>query len=203
MKRSSILTMVIIALATLLGNIESKAQRLTFGHLSYDSILTSMSDYATAQESMKTLRQQYDKEAEYNEDKFFKLYSEYIQGQKSFPEDIMLKRQKELQVAMEQGISFRKDAERLLNNAEAELLKPIEQKLNDAIAVVAKDRGLSFVVNTDAKAYPYINPEDGIDITALVKMVLEGLPLPKEESVVVDVLQEALAPDATVAPPTH
>ncbi len=158
-----------------------KAQH-TFGYLSYNTVLTGMAEYATAQESMKTLREQYDKEAEYNEDKFFKMYSEYIQGQKTFPEDIMLKRQKELQVAMEQGIAFRKDAEKLLANAEAELLKPVEEKLARAIAQVAQEKSLMFVVNTDAKAYPYINPEQGTDITTLVYMVLEGKPLSDAET---------------------
>lgn len=154
------------------------AQKLLFGYLSYNKMLHGMADYATAQERVKNIREQYNKEAEYNEDKFFKMYAEYIQGQKTFPEEIMLKRQKELQIAMEQGISFRKDAEKLLRETEAELIKPLEQKLNSAIATVAKERKLAFVANTDNNAYPFINPSEGIDITELVELVLVGKPLP-------------------------
>ena len=131
---------------------------------------------------MQGIREQYDKEAAYNEDKFFKMYSDYIQGQKTFPEDIMLKRQKELQVAMDQGIKFREESEKLLHTAEAELIKPIENKLDSAIAVVAKDRALAFVLNTEGHAYPFINPADGIDITELVTLVLAGQPLPKADT---------------------
>ncbi len=156
----------------------SAAQKISFGYIAYDKVLHSMPDYAVAQERVKTLREQYNKEAEYNEDKFYKMYAEYIQGQKTFPEEIMLKRQKELQVAMEQGISFRKDAVKLLSDAEKELLKPLRDKLDKAIAHVAKERGLAFVANTDAHAYPYINPADGIDVSGLVQLVLEGKPLP-------------------------
>lgn len=178
------LTMIALtaALLSFFGNANAKAQSIIFGHLSYNGILTTMTEYTSAQERMKVLREQYDKEAEYNEDKFFRMYSEYIQGQKTFPEDIMLKRQKELQLAMEQGITFRKDAERLLNQAEKELLQPVEQKLDNAIATVAKEYGLSFVVNTDAKTYPYINAAQGFDITGLVQLALEGKPLPKAEA---------------------
>ena len=154
------------------------AQKLTFGYLSYDKMLRGMADYATAQQRIKNIREQYNKEAEYNEDKFFKMYAEYIQGQKTFPEEIMLKRQKELQVAMDQGIAFRKDAEKLLTETEAELLKPLQDKLNNAIATVAKERKLAFVANTDGNAYPFVNPADGIDITSLVELVLLGKPLP-------------------------
>ena len=161
---------------------KGNAQKLTFGYLNYTQVLHSMTDYATAQTTMQGIREQYDKEAAYNEDKFFKMYSDYIQGQKTFPEDIMLKRQKELQVAMDQGIKFREESDKLLRTAKAELIAPIEQKLDSAIAVVAKDRGLAFVLNTEGHAYPFINPADGVDITALVNLVLVGQPLPKVES---------------------
>lgn len=180
MKR--IFFIALTALALVAAKVETKAQKLTFGYLNYTQTLQSMDDYATAQTAMQGIREQYDKEAAYNEDRFFKMYSEYIQGQKSFPEDIMLKRQKELQVAMDQGIKFREESDKLLRNAEAELYKPIEQKLDSAIAVVAKEKGLSFVLNTEQHAYPFINPDDGVDITELVKLVLAGQPLPKEET---------------------
>ena len=104
------------------------AQKLNFGYLNYTQVLHSMADYATAQTTMQGIREQYDKEAAYNEDKFFKMYSDYIQGQKTFPEDIMLKRQKELQVAMDQGIKFREESDKMLRTAEKELITPIEQK---------------------------------------------------------------------------
>ena len=186
--------MMVLTLAIVGTSVNAVAQKLSFGYLSYNSILQNMPDYATAKERVKMLREQYDKEAEYNEDKFFKLYSEYIQGQKSFPEEIMLKRQKELQVAMEQGITFRKDAEKLLQKAEAELVKPLEQKLNNAIATVAKERKLSFVANTDQNAYPFINPEEGVDITQLVELVLAGKPLPVNEATPTNIQQVLSTP---------
>lgn len=180
MKRT--LFFVMAALLLLAANTDAAAQRLTFGYLNYTQVLHSMADYATAQTTMQGIREQYDKEAAYNEDKFFKMYSDYIQGQKSFPEDIMLKRQKELQVAMDQGIKFREESEKLLLSAEADLCQPIEQKLDSAIAVVAKARGLAFVLNTENHACPFVNPADGYDITELVNMVLAGQPLPKVET---------------------
>lgn len=155
--------------------------RLAFGYINYNNVLQAMADYAVAQQTMQNLRQQYDKEAAYNEDKFFKMYSDYIQGQKTFPQDIMLKRQKELQVAMDQGILFRQQSEKNLEKAEQELLDPIRQKLDAAISTVAKEKGYAFVLNTDGHACPYINPLDGTDITLMVEAVLSGKPVPKTE----------------------
>lgn len=180
MKRVSYIIAATLALV-LTVSAQTEVHKLTFGYLDYNKVLQSMPDYAVAQSSMQGLREQYDKEAQYNEDKFFKMYSDYIQGQKSFPEDIMLKRQKELQVAMDQGLKFREESEKLLRNAENELLKPLEQKLDSAIAVVANVRGLAFVLSREGHNYPFVNPNDGIDITELVALVLAGQPLPKPE----------------------
>ena len=180
MKRLFYIIIAAFALVLTAGA-QIEIKKLTFGYLDYEKVLQSMADYANTQVAMQGLREQYDKEAVYNEEKFFKMYSDYIQGQKTFPEDIMLKRQKELQVAMDQGIKFREESEKLLRDAEEELLKPIEEKLDSAIALVAKDRGLAFVLNRKKHNYPFINAADGIDITELVNMVLAGLPLPKQE----------------------
>ena len=88
------------------------AQQYQFGYLSYRQALQAMPEYTAAQQSLSALKTKYDDEAKYNEEKFRKMFADFLEGQKGFPQEIMLKRQKELQVAMEQGISFRKDAER-------------------------------------------------------------------------------------------
>lgn len=178
----SLKTLTLTLLLLLAAATQANAQKLNFGYIDYDKLLKAQPDYAAAQQRVKLLHEQYQKEAQYNEDKFYRMYAEYLQGQKSFPEEIMLKRQKELQVAMEQGVSFRKDAEKLLQQAEAELVKPIEDKLNKAIATVSQSRNLSFVINTSRNACPYINPADGTDITELVQLVYDGKPLPPVET---------------------
>lgn len=172
---------------------EAHAQKATFGYLSYDKLLRSMDDYNAAQNSTKSLREQYEKEAQYNEDRFFKMYAEYIQGQKTFPLDIMLKRQKELQVAMDEGIKFRSDAEKLLSQAEAEMLRPVEAKLDSAIAQVARYYSLAFVANTDNHAYPFVSNYEGMDISIFVEMVLAGKPLPKIVPAQIEVPESAPA----------
>ena len=109
--KSLIGTFIVAALLAVLPT--KSAAQYQFGYLGYKNVLQSMPDYAAAQQSMNSLREKYDKEATYNEEKFKKMFADFLDGQKNFPQEIMLKRQKELQVAMEQGVSFRKDAERL------------------------------------------------------------------------------------------
>ena len=95
-----------------------------------------------------------------------------------FPQKISLKRQKELQVAMEQGISFRKDAERLLSKAEDELMKPIVSKLDSTLALIGQENGLIFIINTDNRDFPFIHTQAGKDLSDIVKARLEGRVVP-------------------------
>ncbi|MBR1521385.1 MAG: OmpH family outer membrane protein [Bacteroidaceae bacterium] len=130
-----------------------------FGYLSYNDVLHAMPEYQQAMKSLEELKNTYDQEMTRAEQDFSKKFAEYIDGQKSFPENIMLKRQKELQQLMEQSMQFKKEAQELLTQAEAELMAPLHNKLKDAISAVGKSRNYAYVLNTDANAYPYISGE--------------------------------------------
>lgn len=130
-----------------------------FGYLSYSEVLHAMTEYQQAMKSLEELKKTYDEEMNRAEQDFSKKFAEYIDGQKSFPENIMLKRQKELQQLMDQSMQFKKEAQELLTKAEEELMAPVHAKLNDAITAVGKSRNYAYVLNTDANAYPYISGE--------------------------------------------
>lgn len=130
-----------------------------FGYLSYSEVMKAMPEYTQAMESLEQLKATYDQEMERAEQDFSKKFAEYVDGQKSFPENIMLKRQKELQLLMEQSMQFKQEAQELLTKAEAELMAPVHARLKEAISAVGKSNNYAYVLNTDANAYPYINDE--------------------------------------------
>lgn len=130
-----------------------------FGYLSCNDVLSAMPEYAQALKSIDDLKKTYQQEMDRAEQEFSKKFAEYIDGQKSFPENIMLKRQKELQQLMEQSMQFKKEAQELLAKAEAELMSPVRSRLNNAITAVGKRHNYAYVLNTDANAYPYISGE--------------------------------------------
>ena len=138
-----------------------------FGYISYDRVMHSMPEYTQALKSLEELKQSYESEMQRAEADFTKKFGEYLEGQKTFPENIMLKRQKELQMLMEQSLKFKAEAEAALSKAEQELMAPIHKALQDAISAVGKNRGYAYVVNTDANAYPYIS-DQGEDSTDAV-----------------------------------
>lgn len=173
----------------------AKAQQYQFGFLSYRDVLYSMPEYSKAQTAIQDLKKKYEEEAQYNEEKFKRMFADYLQGQKGFPEQIMLKRQKELQVAMEQGISFRSDAQKLLSKAEDELMKPLQQKLDSVLYLIGKENGLLFIGNTDNHNYPFIHPASGLDITQVVLARLSGKIIPINVAQGVKNSAEAIRPE--------
>ena len=144
----------------------------SFGYLSYSEVLKSMPQYKEVQTRLQTLKDEYNKETERAEDNFSKMFAEYIDGQKSFSENIMMKRQKELQQLMEQSIQFKEEAKQLLKNAEKELMEPLENRLKSVIEKVGTDAGYDYILNTDGNNYPFINNAKGENITDKVKALL-------------------------------
>jgi outer membrane protein len=161
------LFIVLLALTTAMPTMAQS--ELKYGYLSYESVLQAMPEYATMQDSMATLRQKYEAEQKRVEDEFNKKYEEFLDGQKSFPKTILQKRQSELQELMEKNMAFKQEAQRLLKSAETDAMTPLREKLSAALAKVAQERGLAFILNTDGDALPYVDSTQGEDVTEYVK----------------------------------
>ena len=143
-------------------------QTLKFGYLSYEQVLVAMDGYDHAQKTIAGLRQAYEQELARSEEVFSKQFAEYVDGLKNFPDNIRLKRQKELQQTMEQSLEFKKEAKALLEKKEAEVIGTLRNRLNAVISEIGTERGYAFVLNTDNNAYPFVNGGVGDDITSEV-----------------------------------
>lgn len=146
---------------------------MRYGYLSYNDALHNMAGYAQAEKQVMELHEAYENELKRSEEQFSKAYAEYVEGQQTFPENILLKRQKELQSLMEQSMRFKQEARQLLAENEQKVMQPLRDRLDQAIYRVGMDRGLAFVLNTDNHAYPFLNPNVGIDVTADVLKLLK------------------------------
>ena len=122
-----------------------------FGYLSYEAALKAMPDYELVQQKMDQMRQQFQAETLRVEDEFNLKYEEFLDGQRDFPKTILQKRQSELQ----------------------ELMEPLKIRLIEQLGTIARERGYAFIVDTDQKALPYINPSMGEDITLTVQDALK------------------------------
>ena len=154
----------------------SVAAQMHFGYLSYDKALQAMPEYNVARQQMADLRTQYEGEMKRVEDEFNKKYEEFVVQQNELATPIRMKRQAELQEMMEKNIAFKEEARRLIAEAEQKTYGPIRERLDAAVKTVGQEKGYAFILNTDNAAVPYINPQQGEDITDAVADALRTTP---------------------------
>lgn len=167
-----ILSMLLCFMAVCASEAQSQVK---YGYLSYDAVLRGMPEYAEAQLAMGELVKKYEAEASYNEMNFKRLFAEFLEGQKEFPQSILLKRQRDLQEAMEKGLAYRQSADSLLHAAKEEMMLPLRQRLDSAICNVALERGYECVVNSDTRSHLFFSPGVAEDATPFVVEKLAGL----------------------------
>jgi outer membrane protein len=146
---------------------------MKFGFLSYEVALQSMVEYALVQKQMADLRTQYEAETKRVEDEFNAKYEDFLEGQREFPKTILQKRQTELQELMQKNIEFKQNSIQELAKAEQEAMAPLRIKLIETLGNIGRERGYAFIVDTDQKALPFINPAMGEDINQLVQNALK------------------------------
>ena len=156
-----------------LGVSAQENNTMKFGFLSYEAALQSMPDYTLAQNKLAELKTQYQTEAKRVEDEFNRKYEEFLEGQREFPKSILQKRQSELQELMDKNIAFKQQGLAELAHAEQEAMAPLRIKLIEALGKIGRERGYAFIVDTDQKALPFINPAMGEDINQTVQDALK------------------------------
>ncbi|MBQ7420921.1 MAG: OmpH family outer membrane protein [Prevotella sp.] len=149
------------------------AQTLRFGYYSQDEVFRFMADYARAQNSLDTLRQQFDAETKRTSEEFNNKYEEFLEVQQSLAPTIRNKRQVELQEMMNRGIAFKEEAQRLLRRAEQDAFAPVRQRLVSAVRKLGQERGYAFILNADNDVLPYVDTSLGDDITETLKDLLK------------------------------
>ena len=170
MKRLAILISIIFVC---LGIKAQADGGLRFGYLSYETALQSMPDYAVVQKKLADLRQQFQNETLRVEDEFNRKYEDFLEGQREFPQSILQKRQIELQELMDKNIAFKENSRKELEKAEQELMAPLKIRLIEVLGKIGRERGYAFIVDTDTKALPFINPAMGQDLNQQVQDALK------------------------------
>ena len=159
----------LILFLLLLASVPTLAQsELKFGYLSYNAVLQAMPEYTAMQNDLAQLREKYEAEQKRVENDFNKKYEEFLDGQKSFPKTILQKRQSELQEMLDKSVAFKKESQRLLKQAEEDVMAPVMVRLAETLDTIGKARDYAFIVNIDEKVALWLNPSQGEDITATV-----------------------------------
>lgn len=168
---------------SLFGAVESQGQRLSLAYVDSDYILNRMPEYQSAQQQLNESAVAWEKEA-------LDMETALVQMQRDYSaEEILLtaEQRKERKTSIEQQekklIEFRQEkfgTEGALFKKRSQLVKPIQDKMFEAVQAVAKAQGLDYIFDKASGVQMlYANPR--YDKTFEVMEEL-GIPLTENES---------------------
>lgn len=183
-----------ILLALFLSNtfLMLSAQEGKFGYIDFNGTLKRMPDYIAAEVNLHNIQSEYQDELERSKREFERQYIEFMLEQDHLSASIVAKRQKELQLLMDNNAQFRDNVQMELESKREEMLLPLKKRLLEAVSEVCKEQNLDYVVDTGKGTYLYINQEKGVDIS---QMVYQRLGIEKKAETVVEGGQPVLNAD--------
>ena len=113
--------------------------------------------------AIKTVQEEEQLRADFNN-----KYEEFLEVQQTLAPSIRNKRQVELQDMMNRGIAFKAEAERLLQQAKEDAIKPVRQKLSAELEKFGNSEKYAFIINSDNNTLPFVNVEYGENITEIM-----------------------------------
>ena len=144
------------------------AQTVEFGFFSMSVVMDSLPEYIAAQDEYNALLERCDSEIARGEEELTRCYVAFLDGQNSFPEPILRKRQKELQDMVDRGVILRDQLKDWLVQAHDSLFAPIVATIDKAGERVCLRNNYAYAIDTDKAAYRFVNPVFGVDITTLI-----------------------------------
>ena len=183
-----------ILLALILANasLMLQAQEGRFGYIDFNGTLRRMPDYIAAEANLRNIQSEYQDELERSKREFERQYIEFMLEQDHLSASIVAKRQKELQLLMDNNAQFRDKVQMELESKREEMLLPLKKRLLEAVSEVCTQQNLDYVVDTGKGTYLYINQEKGVDIS---HMVYEQLGIEKKAERAVEGGQPVLKAD--------
>lgn len=162
-----ILTIVVVLVAGLFCT-ELNAQKAKFGHVDYAGIIEIMPETDSAQVEVKQLKADLEAEAAVMQEEFQAKYEEFTQKQATYSSAVAQVKQKELEDMYQRLQAFAEGAQSQIQAKQVELLKPVQDKVLNAIKEVAKADNFTYIFDVTTVAYGW----DTTDITDKVKAKL-------------------------------
>lgn len=121
-----------------------------------DSVLVKLKEYPTQVKMLEAYQKQLQSEYDFKDLELQTKLSEYQEQEKNYSEEQKQVKIQALQTLDAELKKFSQEAEQKLVNKEQELLLPMNEKINLAIAVVAEKNGYRQVI--DSKSCYFVDP---------------------------------------------
>lgn len=147
------------------------AQNLKFGIVNTVDVFNLMPEKATAEKQLEDLSKQYESEFMKMQEEFTTKYKDFVNSQDSMPENIKQRRMQEIQEIQQRIQNFREVATGDLEEQQAKLLAPLQEKIANAVKAVGQENGFTFIFDMSIPSVLYAGGQT-VDATPLVKAKL-------------------------------
>lgn len=158
---------ILITLALMLPLI---AGAQTLGHVNTQELFAAMPEVAQVRAQMDTIQSQYESTLLSMQEEFQRKYQDYQQNAATMPDAVKNIREQELSEMQQRIQTFLQTAEQDIQKKQQELLKPVHEKMAQAIQAVGAKLGFTYIF--DSAAMVYISP-DATDLMPEVKKELK------------------------------
>ena len=165
--KTTLKLVLVISIIALCSNVS--AQALKLAHINMNDLIVSMPEHDSAMVKMQKEQKALEGELETLQVEFNKKYDEYQKNEATLTELVKQSRQQELTLYQQRVQTFTQSAQQQLEDLNAKLYQPIYEKANKAIETVAKEQGITYVINDQALTYKAVG---AIDLLPAVKQNL-------------------------------
>lgn len=164
-------TLIAIAVCLLAFGGNAMAQKnLKFGHINSNELMQIMPGRDSAQTVLQAEVAEIETTLKSMQGELETRYNDYMQNQQGWTDLIRQTKQREIQDMGSRIQEFQENAQKQLQDREAELLKPIIDRAKKAIEDVAREGGYTYILDSGTGALLY--SQDSEDIMPLVKRKL-------------------------------
>ena len=132
--------LLLFLLSSVIAPLAINAQQGYFGYISFNKTVQLMPEYMEAQLKLEELQSEYREEVERSKREFDRQYTDFMINQDQLSSTIVAKRQKELQLLMDNNVEFRQNVNKALEEHRTELLNPLKQKALEAISANLEEK---------------------------------------------------------------
>lgn len=161
---------VMVACLFAFGGTAMAQKNIKLGHINSNDLMQIMPGRDSAQTTLQAEVQELEATLKSMQSEMEKRYNDYMENQSGWTELIRQTKQREIQDMGARIQEFQENAQKQLQQREADLLKPIIDRAKKAIEEVGKENGYTYIFDAGVGAVLY--SQDSDDIMPLVKKKL-------------------------------
>lgn len=146
---------------------QTTMQQMRVGYVNTTKLLEALPEREAATQQLITLSENYKKELQIMQNEYNKKYSDYITYQSSLAENIKLRRMQELTELEKKMQQFMELAQQDIKYQEQGLLKPLKERINEAIKAVGIEQGYTVIYDIADPSIVFVT-QKAVDANPLV-----------------------------------